>query len=48
MHLMLSVTGSMTIYLTRTRGPFWSIRPARILVMAVTGGEAIATLLAGT
>jgi len=28
MYLMLSVAGSMTIYLTRTRGPFWSIRPA--------------------
>ena len=35
MYLMLSVAGSMTIYLTRTRGPFWSIRPARILVLAV-------------
>ena len=47
MYLMLSVAGSMTIYLTRTRGPFWSIRPARILVLAVTGAELIATLLAG-
>ena len=46
MYLMLSVAGSMTIYLTRTRGPFWSIRPARILVLAVTGAELIATLLA--
>ena len=36
----------MTIYLTRTRGPFWSIRPARILVLAVTGAELIATGLA--
>jgi H+-transporting ATPase len=43
---MLPVAGSMTIYLTRTRGPFWSIRPARILVLAVTGAEVIATLLA--
>jgi H+-transporting ATPase len=46
MYLMLSVAGSMTIYLTRTRGPFWSIRPARILVLAVSGAEVIATLLA--
>jgi H+-transporting ATPase len=46
MYLMLSVAGSMTIYLTRTRGPFWSIRPARILVLAVTGAEVTATLLA--
>ncbi len=47
MYLMLSVAGSLTIYLTRTRGPFWSIRPARILVIAVSSAEAVATLLAG-
>jgi H+-transporting ATPase len=46
-YLMLSVGGSMTIFLTRTRGPFWSIPPKRILLMAVLGAEAIATLLAG-
>ena len=32
MYLMLSVAGHLTIFLTRTRGPFWSIRPARILL----------------
>jgi len=32
------------IVLTRTRGPFWSIRPANIL--AVFGTQAIATLIA--
>ncbi|TVS83395.1 plasma-membrane proton-efflux P-type ATPase [Mycobacterium helveticum] len=47
MYLMLSVAGSLTIFLTRTRGPFWSIRPKRILVLAVLGAETIATLLAG-
>ena len=31
MYLKLSVAGHLTIFLTRTRGPFWSIRPARIL-----------------
>ncbi len=46
MYLMLSVAGSLTIYLTRTRGPFWSIRPARILLLAVSGSELLATLLA--
>ena len=35
-----------TIFLTRTRGPFWSIRPARILLFAVCGTQAIATLIA--
>ncbi|HUY55958.1 MAG TPA: hypothetical protein VMV23_12490, partial [Candidatus Nanopelagicaceae bacterium] len=46
MYLLLSVAGSLTIYLSRTRGPFWSIRPARILVLAVSGAEAVATLVA--
>jgi H+-transporting ATPase len=45
MYLMLSVAGHMTIFLTRTRGPFWSIRPARILWMAVLGTQATATLI---
>jgi H+-transporting ATPase len=45
-YLMLSVAGHMTIFLTRTRGPFWSIRPARILWMAVLGTQAVATLIA--
>jgi hypothetical protein len=39
------VAGHMTIFLTRTRGPFWSIRPARILWMAVLGTQAMATLI---
>ncbi|PND55673.1 plasma-membrane proton-efflux P-type ATPase [Mycobacterium sp. ENV421] len=46
MYLMLSVAGHLTIFLTRTRGPFWSIRPARILLLAVFGTQAIATLIA--
>jgi len=46
MYLMLSVAGHMTIFLTRTRGPFWSIRPAKILWMAVLGTQIVATLIA--
>jgi H+-transporting ATPase len=46
MYLMLSVAGHLTIFLTRTRGPFWSIRPAPILLVAVVGTQAIATLIA--
>ncbi len=46
MYLMLSVAGHLTIFLTRTRGPFWSIRPARILLLAVLGTQGIATLIA--
>jgi len=46
MYLKLSVAGHLTIFLTRTRGPFWSIRPARILWLAVLGTQALATLIA--
>jgi H+-transporting ATPase len=46
MYLMLSVAGHLTIFLTRTRGPFWSHRPARILWAAVLGTQTMATLIA--
>ena len=46
MYLKLSVAGHLTIFLTRTRGPFWSIRPARILWLAVLGTQIMATLIA--
>ncbi|HKI62791.1 MAG TPA: plasma-membrane proton-efflux P-type ATPase [Mariprofundaceae bacterium] len=46
MYLMLSVAGHLTIFLTRTRGPFWSIRPAKVLLMAVIGTQIVATLIA--
>jgi H+-transporting ATPase len=46
MYLKLSVAGHLTIFLTRTRGPFWSIRPAKILWMAVLGTQTVATLIA--
>jgi H+-transporting ATPase len=46
MYLKLSVAGHLTIFLTRTRGPFWSIRPAKVLWIAVFGTQAIATLIA--
>ena len=46
MYLKLSVAGQMTIFITRTRGPFWTIRPARILWMAVLATQTVATLIA--
>jgi H+-transporting ATPase len=46
MYLKLSVAGHLTIFLTRTRGPFWSIRPARLLFMAVIGTQLVATIIA--
>ena len=47
MYLKLSVAGHLTIFLTRTRGPFWSIRPAKVLWIAVLGTQAVATLIGG-
>jgi len=46
MYLKLSVAGHLTIFLTRTRGPFWSIRPARALWIAVVGTQTLATVIA--
>jgi H+-transporting ATPase len=46
MYLMLSLAGQLTIFLTRSRGPFWSIRHAWILWSAVLGTQILATLIA--
>jgi H+-transporting ATPase len=45
-YLKLSVAGHFKIFLTRTRGPFWSIRPAKILLVMVFGTQILATLIA--
>jgi H+-transporting ATPase len=46
MYLKLSVAGHLNIFVTRTRGPFWSIRPANILMIAVFGTQIVATIIA--
>jgi H+-transporting ATPase len=46
MYLKLSVAGHLTIFVARTRKPFWAIRPAPILLGAVLGTQAVATLIA--
>jgi H+-transporting ATPase len=46
MYLMLSVAGHLTIFQTRTRGPWWSTRPAWILLAAVCGTQILATVIA--
>jgi H+-transporting ATPase len=46
MYLMLSVAGHLTIFLTRTRGPFWSIAPAKALWIACLGAQVLATGIA--
>jgi H+-transporting ATPase len=45
-YLKLSVAGHLTIFATRTRGPFWSQRPAPVLLAAVLGTQALATGIA--
>jgi H+-transporting ATPase len=45
-YLKLSVAGHLTVFVTRTRGPFWTIKPAPILLFAVIGTQIIATIFA--
>lgn len=44
-YLKLSVAGHLTIFVTRTRGAFWSIKPAPILILAVIGTQMISTFI---
>lgn len=46
MYLKLSVAGHLTIFVTRTRSWFWSIRPATIVLVAVVATQLIATFIA--
>lgn len=46
MYLKLSVAGHSTIFITRTRKAFWSIRPAPVLLLAVICTQLVATLIA--
>jgi H+-transporting ATPase len=45
-YLKLSVSGHFKIFQTRTRGPFWSHRPATVLFVAVISTQIIATFIA--
>ncbi len=45
-YLNLSIGGHLTVFAARTRGPFWSIRPAPILLIAVVGTQVVATFIA--
>jgi H+-transporting ATPase len=45
-YLNLSIGGHLTLFAARTKGPFWSIKPAPILLGAVLGTQALATLIA--
>jgi len=45
MYLLLSVAGHLTIFQTRTRGAWWTVRPAPILLGAVVGTQLLATAI---
>ncbi len=45
-YLNLSVGGILTLYAARTRGPFWSVAPARALLLVTGGGQVLATFIA--
>ena len=44
--LKLAIAGHLTIFLTRTRGPFWSIKPSAVLFWSAVITKVLATLLA--
>jgi H+-transporting ATPase len=44
-YLKLSVAGQLTVFVARTKGHFWSVRPARQLLAAVIGTQSIAVLI---
>jgi H+-transporting ATPase len=46
MFLKLAVAGHLTIFVTRTRGPFWSIRPSPLLLWAAILTKIVATIAA--
>ncbi len=46
MFLKLAVAGHLTIFVTRTRGPFWSISPSPLLLWSAIVTKVLATLAA--
>jgi len=46
MFLKLAVAGHLTIFVTRTRGPFWSRRPSAVLLWSAIATKILATFAA--
>ncbi|HIJ07884.1 TPA: metal-transporting ATPase, partial [Candidatus Bathyarchaeota archaeon] len=44
-YLKLSVAGHLTVFVARTKGPFWSVKPAKALLFAVIITQLIATII---
>jgi H+-transporting ATPase len=44
-YLKLSVAGHLTVFVARTKGPFWSVKPAKPLLFAVIATQLVATVI---
>ena len=44
-YLKLSVAGHLTVFVARTKGHFWSVKPSRSLLFAVIATQLVATLI---
>jgi H+-transporting ATPase len=44
-YLKLSVAGHLTVFVARTKGPFWSVKPAKPLLLAVIATQLVATII---
>jgi H+-transporting ATPase len=44
-YLKLSVAGHLTVFVARTKGPFWSVKPAKPLLLAVIATQLVATVI---
>ena len=44
-YLKLSVAGHLTVFIARTKGNFWTVKPAKELFLAVVITQSIATLI---
>ena len=44
-YLKLSVAGHLSLFVARTKGPFWSVRPAKPLLLAVVLTQLTATII---
>jgi H+-transporting ATPase len=44
-YLKLSVAGHLTVFVARTKGSFWSVKPAKPLLFAVIATQLVATII---
>ena len=44
-YLKLSVAGHLTVFVARTKGHFWSVKPAKPLLFAVIATQVVATII---